>query len=901
MTGRRVGALRIACLLGLGVSASDCGGGSAPSSFTEGDLASGDAATHMAAGASTAAGDPIEAIRRHPAFRARLESPSPFVARAGRWVATGALQPNRWRPLGTAPAVELAPRARGGVRLALGEGSWIDVVPLDGDDPPAEVRDDAVVFRGLRAGVDSIHVVTDSRYEEIRRVELASPSRLHERWRIVRGPGVGGILARDGVIEVANARGEVRLRTEPVFAAYADGTFAPAGLTLEADVFELTIEATRPGSLLVDPSWVSTGAVLQSDHNRQGMMVALADGRVLLAGGNPGGGGVSSSAAEVFDPGTKTWTSVSPMNEARREAVSVRLNDGRVLVAGSGTGSTTAEIFDPVSLTWSLTAGHLNVGRLRAHNQGDLVVLASGKVLVAATRIDSGNGAEIFDPSSGSFAIVASSPQTYNGALQSDGTVLLTGRTAGQSYRFNPTGSTYTADAALQTWPGSLPGVNLLAVGTRVFLVEPANFYGYYDTAAHSVGAVKPVPIGYGLNGYGPFAGAGGTLLVGGDSIYDPATDGWTPVSGLPADNRLDYVAPITGGLLAVNVNSGATLLLQALANGTACSSAGQCISGKCVDGVCCDNACTAACQACNVAGKEGTCSLVTGAPHGSRTCAGTGACAGSCDGVTSICKLPTSSTECAPASCSLGTAKAPSYCNGAGSCTAGASSSCGNYSCSATACKASCSSPADCASGFTCSGTSCVAVTPDAGSETGTDSGGGDSAAGDSGVADTSVADTSVADTGLADTRVADTGLADTSVADTGVGDSMAADTSIADVLADSDAAPSDSATVDTGNDLDSAAPHDAGLDSAVADSAIGPDSSTPDAGTCTTPGESCGDGKSCTDDLQCVSGEPTKTGCACALAGDPTSPGGSWLGVGFAGAVGAGFGARLRRRRRP
>ena len=42
--------------------------------------------------------------------------------------------------------------------------------------------------------------------------------------------------------------------------------------------------------------------------------------------------------------------------------------------------------------------------------------------------------------------------------------------------------------------------------------------------------------------------------------------------------------------------------------NGVSCSVDGDCCSGNCVDGYCCDSACNGACEACNVAGHEGTC-----------------------------------------------------------------------------------------------------------------------------------------------------------------------------------------------------------------------------------------------------------------------------------------------------
>ncbi|MEW5852172.1 MAG: hypothetical protein AB2A00_25510 [Myxococcota bacterium] len=68
--------------------------------------------------------------------------------------------------------------------------------------------------------------------------------------------------------------------------------------------------------------------------------------------------------------------------------------------------------------------------------------------------------------------------------------------------------------------------------------------------------------------------------------------------------------------------------------DGQACSVDGDCLSGACADGYCCNNACNGTCEACNVAGSEGVCSLVAsgrtdGACSGTLVCDGTGNCLG--------------------------------------------------------------------------------------------------------------------------------------------------------------------------------------------------------------------------------------------------------------------------------
>ncbi len=143
--------------------------------------------------------------------------------------------------------------------------------------------------------------------------------------------------------------------------------------------------------------------------------------------------------------------------------------------------------------------------------------------------------------------------------------------------------------------------------------------------------------------------------------------------------------------------------------NGTTCAAAKECTSGLCVDGVCCNSACGAECEACNEAGKEGTCVPVVGKPRGTRpACAGgESACAGKCDGTANTCAYPSAATDCGSA-CS-GNSLTKRVCDNKGSCVESATS-CGNYACSDAACKDKCTTGADCAgTGYNCEAGACV------------------------------------------------------------------------------------------------------------------------------------------------------------------------------------------------
>ena len=189
----------------------------------------------------------------------------------------------------------------------------------------------------------------------------------------------------------------------------------------------------------------------------------LRDGRVLVAGGlvDDGRDGKASALAELYDPGTASWSATKPMHEARWGHTATLLPDGTVLVAGSYVNgddpSASVELYDPASGRWS-AAERMHHGR-GGHTA---TLLPDGRVLVAgggaeANQLEGGPRsatAEIFDPKNGHWTEIASMSEARKGftaTLLPDGRVLVAGGDAGFAAAevFDPSSGTWTATGSM--------------------------------------------------------------------------------------------------------------------------------------------------------------------------------------------------------------------------------------------------------------------------------------------------------------------------------------------------------------------------------------------------------------------------------------------------------------------
>ena len=181
---------------------------------------------------------------------------------------------------------------------------------------------------------------------------------------------------------------------------------------------------------LYDPTtgkWSVTGAM--AAMRASPTLVLLRTGKVLVAGGCFGTQcRTALSSAELYDPGTGTWTATGSMLVGRTNAAEVVLPDGRVLVAGgSRTGALSdAEIYDPDTGDWSPTGAMAS-----ARWNETLTLLANGEVLVdggvGATVL---NSAEIYNVEKGTWTptgALATAREAHSATLLPNGRVLVLG------------------------------------------------------------------------------------------------------------------------------------------------------------------------------------------------------------------------------------------------------------------------------------------------------------------------------------------------------------------------------------------------------------------------------------------------------------------------------------------
>ena len=262
-------------------------------------------------------------------------------------------------------------------------------------------------------------------------------------------PGDGS-WSRAGLLNTA--------RSDPAHAVLADGRVLVAG-GYYADLPAVPEVRVLDSAELFDPAtgeWSRTGSLRVARYGASA--VTLADGRVLVVGGWPsaedgpaplyGGPHRPLAPAEIYDPATGRWGAAGGLDLARTDFMLVALADGGALVAGGNVWpdpdpssyanepTSTAERFDPAASSWSPTG---DMAIAAADRTG--IRLPDGRVLVAGGDLtvqqpDFGRShgltadAELYDPDAGTWAPTTPMPRPRSGAsavVLEDGSVLLVG------------------------------------------------------------------------------------------------------------------------------------------------------------------------------------------------------------------------------------------------------------------------------------------------------------------------------------------------------------------------------------------------------------------------------------------------------------------------------------------
>ncbi|MBI2393901.1 MAG: hypothetical protein HYV09_30295 [Deltaproteobacteria bacterium] len=605
-------------------------------------------------------------------------------SRASREIVTSLSRAFAMRPASTTVGLRarVPDTAEGALRLEVDAATWIELRPRDARAVPRRDEGGVAVYADAMADVDLVYVTEGARVEELRLAHTRAAA-ARSTWDVRLGPSVGALRVKDGRVEVLDAKGAVRIATEPAWAADANGVRRAVSLHVEGSTLVGTIDVEGLAApIAVDPAWTAAAAV--SPPRVFPIVAMLSTGKVLIAGGeSPGLGALTT--AELYDPATNSFTASKSTLKWGRPAMTkswVVFDGGKKVLftethgGDSGPPPLDAEIYDATTDTFSVTAMPFMT---RDHSA---TVLKDGKIVLVGGRDDGSTFPQafrIFDPAVGtwrtelpagpygSFSRPFEGRVDHSAVLLADGKVMITGgRTVsgGSIPTERVSKDNMIWDPALPTslaWKSALP-------------TGRGGHAAYLLSRGATAGQVMV------FGGFIQNLDESGTIPSSGGMLYDVATDKWTlgPLLASPrtffastmlADGRIlitggtsgigsSFVASQTAEIFdgATWVSAGTMLtprgahssaalgpkevllvggVKQAIegvpffvsaterftlqALGASCGAPGECDSGFCVDGVCCGSACAGRCEACDVAGSVGTCKPVKGNPRGKR------------------------------------------------------------------------------------------------------------------------------------------------------------------------------------------------------------------------------------------------------------------------------------------
>jgi concanavalin A-like lectin/glucanase superfamily protein/galactose oxidase-like protein/Big-like domain-containing protein/Kelch motif protein len=198
---------------------------------------------------------------------------------------------------------------------------------------------------------------------------------------------------------------------------------------------------------LWNPATNAFTSVASSDNTFCSGHCSLPDGRTLVAGGHDAVfDGITD--ANIFDPGTRTWSSTPPMAFARWYPTVTALPDGRALVVSGAINCATCiadipEVYNPGTNTWA----QLTQARLTLPLYPQMFVLPDGRVLAAGAS-EGMIASQVLDLSTSRWTTV--DPVAYDGAsaaMYRPGKVVKSGTSATSDPPYIPSSAnTYVLD-----------------------------------------------------------------------------------------------------------------------------------------------------------------------------------------------------------------------------------------------------------------------------------------------------------------------------------------------------------------------------------------------------------------------------------------------------------------------
>jgi hypothetical protein len=263
--------------------------------------------------------------------------------------------------------------------------------------------------------------------------DMATARRLHTATLLNNGKVLiaGGLLSNSPLFSVS---AELYDPSTATFTATGDmteagadtATLLPNGQVLITRCVDFCFDLTKPSHAeLYDPAtgtFTRTGDMVDPHQGELPTAMLLTNGKVLIAGGDLGDFGGSTSA-EIYDPATGAFSATGKMAaDIDAWKASVLLPDGKVLIAGeSGSVAATAELYDPVAGTFSATSGSQSAeGHTGTLLPDGTVLLSGGWVFFGGTLAS----AQIYHP-----GVLVPGPQLFaladgvQGAIQHAGTV----------------------------------------------------------------------------------------------------------------------------------------------------------------------------------------------------------------------------------------------------------------------------------------------------------------------------------------------------------------------------------------------------------------------------------------------------------------------------------------------